>query len=109
MIERGHDLDKLQCRVKVKELRNAYHKVQEANCRSSDVPMSCRLYKELDMILAERLCRIRKRPRRTKEDFLCEVMMHSAAEKQELKEWQDSKKRDQKENVAHQKKATEQL
>ncbi|XP_065445484.1 uncharacterized protein LOC135982482 [Chrysemys picta bellii] len=35
---------------------------------------------------AERLCRIRKHPRRTKEDFLCDVMMHSATEKQELKE-----------------------
>ncbi|XP_074797302.1 uncharacterized protein LOC141978865 [Natator depressus] len=58
---------------------------------------------------AERVHRIRKRPRRTKEDFLREVTMHSAAEKQELKEWPDSKKRDRKENTAHQNEATERL
>ncbi|EMP38050.1 hypothetical protein UY3_04809 [Chelonia mydas] len=60
-------------------------------------------------LTAERLCRIRKRPRRTKEDFLLEVMMHSDAKKQELNEWQDSEKRDRKKNMAHQKEATEQL
>ncbi|EMP33014.1 hypothetical protein UY3_09832 [Chelonia mydas] len=58
---------------------------------------------------AEQLCRIRKWLQRTKEDFLRDVMMHSAAEKQELKEWRDSKKRDRKENVARQNEATEQL
>ncbi|EMP24856.1 hypothetical protein UY3_18073 [Chelonia mydas] len=173
MTERGHDRNTLPCRVKVKELWNAYHKAQEANCRSSAAPTSCRFYKELDAILggnptstakatvdtlvahmpvesgprqeeeildfdveghgdpeaevrdacsqelfstpeeasqsqpsdlgeaqtreeapAERLRRIRKQPRRTKEDFLRDVMMHSAAEKQELKERQDSEKRD---------------
>ncbi|XP_073159533.1 phosphopantothenoylcysteine decarboxylase isoform X2 [Lepidochelys kempii] len=57
--------------------------------------------------LAERLRRIRKQSQRTKEDFLRDVTMHSAAEKQELKEWRDSEKRDQKENVARQNKATE--
>ncbi|EMP34846.1 hypothetical protein UY3_07983 [Chelonia mydas] len=36
-------------------------------------------------------------------------MMHSVAEKQELKEWRDSKKRDQKENAEHQKEAMEWL
>ncbi|XP_073214995.1 uncharacterized protein [Lepidochelys kempii] len=59
--------------------------------------------------VAEWLRRIRKQPRRTKEDFLREVMMHSAAEEQDLKEWRDSEKRDQKENAAHQKEAMEQL
>ncbi|KAM9163436.1 uncharacterized protein ACDP82_001197 [Pangshura tecta] len=58
---------------------------------------------------AERLRSIRMRQRRTKEDFLREVMMHSAAKKQELKEWWDSEKRDQKENAAHQKEASERL
>ncbi|EMP39981.1 hypothetical protein UY3_02786 [Chelonia mydas] len=58
---------------------------------------------------AERVHRIRKRPRRTKEDFLREVTTHSAAKKQELKEWPDSKKRDRKENTAHQNGATERL
>ncbi|EMP29550.1 hypothetical protein UY3_13314 [Chelonia mydas] len=61
------------------------------------------------LLVAERLHRIRKLPRRTKEDFLCDVMMHSAAEKQELKEWWDSEKRDQKENAACQNEAMEQL
>ncbi|XP_044867194.1 uncharacterized protein LOC123367175 [Mauremys mutica] len=58
------------------------------------------------LLVAEQLCKTRKRPRRTKEDFFREVMMHSAAEKQELKELQDSEKRDRTENVAHQKEAT---
>ncbi|EMP36757.1 1,4-alpha-glucan-branching enzyme [Chelonia mydas] len=31
MLERGYDWDALQCRVKVKDLRNAYHKAREAN------------------------------------------------------------------------------
>ncbi|EMP37983.1 hypothetical protein UY3_04741 [Chelonia mydas] len=53
--------------------------------------------------------RIRKRPRRPKEDFLREVMMRSPAKKQELKEWRDSEKRDRKENAACQNKAKEQI
>ncbi|EMP40391.1 Zinc finger protein with KRAB and SCAN domains 2, partial [Chelonia mydas] len=51
MTERGHDRDTLQCRVKEKELRNAYHKAREANCRSRAVPTSCQFYKELDAML----------------------------------------------------------
>ncbi|XP_043396917.1 uncharacterized protein LOC122464695 [Chelonia mydas] len=206
MTERGHDWDTLQCRVKVKALRNAYYEEQEANRRSSAAPTSCWFYKELDVILGgdltstakatvdtsvarvpvesgpsqeeeildedvegegdpeaeddsevrdacsqdlfsipeeasqsqlsevgkaqtgeeapgmtmgaqspsllslvEWLRRIRKQPRRAKEDFLHDVMMHSVAEKQKLKEWRDCEKRDQKENVAHQKEATEWL
>ncbi|EMP36662.1 hypothetical protein UY3_06154 [Chelonia mydas] len=165
MTERGHDQETLQCRIKLKELQNAYHKVQEANHCSGTAPTSCQFYKELDKILggdptsatkttvdtslahepvesgpsqeeeildkdregepeaeddsevrdaccpeffstpeeasqsqlselgevqtgeeapAERLRRIRKWPRRTKEDFLRDVMMHSMAKKQEI-------------------------
>ncbi|XP_050771933.1 uncharacterized protein LOC127030068 [Gopherus flavomarginatus] len=51
MIEKGHDRDTLQCRIKVKELRTAYYKVQETNRRSGAAPTSCRCYKELDTIL----------------------------------------------------------
>ncbi|KAG6923335.1 hypothetical protein G0U57_020925, partial [Chelydra serpentina] len=51
MIERGCDRYTLQCRVKVKELWNTYHKAREANRRSGAVPMSCRCYEELDAIL----------------------------------------------------------
>ncbi|EMP28994.1 Prolyl endopeptidase [Chelonia mydas] len=50
MTEGGHDRDTLQCRVKVKKLRNAYHKVGEANHCSDAVPTSCRFYKELDAV-----------------------------------------------------------
>ncbi|EMP42526.1 hypothetical protein UY3_00195 [Chelonia mydas] len=60
-------------------------------------------------IKAEQLRKIRKQPQRTKEDFLHDVIMHSAAENQELKEWRDSEKRDRKENAAHQNEATERL
>ncbi|EMP27075.1 WD repeat-containing protein 62 [Chelonia mydas] len=59
--------------------------------------------------LAEWLRRIRKWPRRTKEDFLREVMMRFTAEKQELKEWWDSEKRDRKEKAVCQNEATERL
>ncbi|EMP35677.1 hypothetical protein UY3_07163 [Chelonia mydas] len=181
------------CRIKVKELQNAFHKRREANHHSGAVPTSCWLYTQLNAIFggdptstekvtvdtsvacipvesgpsqeeeildedveeeddsevrdtcsqelfstpeeasqsqllelgevqtgeeasdmtvraqtpyllspAEQLRRIRKQPRRTKEDFLRNVMMHSVAEKQELKEWQDSEKRNQKENMTRQ-------
>ncbi|EMP34973.1 Otoancorin [Chelonia mydas] len=45
IIERGHDQDTLQCKVKAKELRNAYHKAREANSHSNAVPTSCWFYK----------------------------------------------------------------
>ncbi|XP_074819123.1 zinc finger and SCAN domain-containing protein 29-like [Natator depressus] len=51
MMERGHDLHALQCRVKVEELRNAYRKAREANSHSGAAPATCRFYKELDAIL----------------------------------------------------------
>ncbi|EMP39608.1 hypothetical protein UY3_03204 [Chelonia mydas] len=41
----------LQCRAKIKELKQAYHKVREANCCSGAVSKTCRFYKELDAIL----------------------------------------------------------
>ncbi|XP_074925887.1 uncharacterized protein LOC142047354 [Chelonoidis abingdonii] len=41
----------MQCRVKVKELRSAYCKTHEGNCRSGAASMTFRFYKELDMIL----------------------------------------------------------
>ncbi|EMP39885.1 hypothetical protein UY3_02904 [Chelonia mydas] len=49
MTER-RDRNMLQCRVKVKELRNTYHKVQEAN-RRSGATLSWQFYEELDAIL----------------------------------------------------------
>ncbi|EMP24978.1 hypothetical protein UY3_17955 [Chelonia mydas] len=51
MMEKGHNRDALQCRVKVKDLWNAYHKAQEANRRSGAAPVTCCFYKELDAIL----------------------------------------------------------
>nr|XP_048706634.1 uncharacterized protein LOC125636886 isoform X2 [Caretta caretta] len=139
MMEKGHDQDTLQCRIKVKELWNAYCKACKANSCSSAAPLTCCFYKELDAILegdptsppsttmdaseprstrqeeegdtltslaacsqellssqeedatlrsqlsvlslAERLQRIKKRPRRSKEDMLPEVMQQSLNEK----------------------------
>ncbi|KAM7181106.1 uncharacterized protein RBU57_000040 isoform 2-T2 [Macrochelys suwanniensis] len=51
MMDWGHDRDTLQCRVKVKELQNAYRKAREANSHSGGAPATCRFYKELDAIL----------------------------------------------------------
>ncbi|XP_039380646.1 zinc finger and SCAN domain-containing protein 29-like [Mauremys reevesii] len=51
MMERSHDQNTLQCRVKVKELWSAYHKACEANHDSSASPMTCHFYKELDAIV----------------------------------------------------------
>ncbi|EMP26740.1 hypothetical protein UY3_16140 [Chelonia mydas] len=51
MMERVHDQDAQQCRVEVKELRNAYRKACEANSCSDAAPATCRFYKELDAIL----------------------------------------------------------
>ncbi|EMP30054.1 hypothetical protein UY3_12827 [Chelonia mydas] len=53
MTERGRDRNTLQCRVKVKELRNAYHKVQEANHHYGATSTSCWFDKELDVILSD--------------------------------------------------------
>ncbi|XP_050804601.1 myb/SANT-like DNA-binding domain-containing protein 2 [Gopherus flavomarginatus] len=51
MMERGHTRDSVQCRVKVKELRQAYQKTKEANGRSGAGPKTCRFYAELHAIL----------------------------------------------------------
>ncbi|XP_053875960.1 zinc finger and SCAN domain-containing protein 20-like [Malaclemys terrapin pileata] len=51
MMERGHDRDALQCRIKVKELRSAYRKARDANSRSGAPPATSRFYEELDVIL----------------------------------------------------------
>ncbi|XP_053867793.1 SRRM2 protein homolog rsr-2-like [Malaclemys terrapin pileata] len=51
MMERGHNRDSEQCRVKVKELRQAYQKTKEANGRSGSEPQTCRYYAELHAIL----------------------------------------------------------
>ncbi|XP_065453599.1 myb/SANT-like DNA-binding domain-containing protein 2 [Chrysemys picta bellii] len=51
MMERGHNRDSDQCRVKVKELRQAYQNTKEANGRSGSEPRTCRFYAELHAIL----------------------------------------------------------
>ncbi|XP_050814573.1 zinc finger and SCAN domain-containing protein 20-like [Gopherus flavomarginatus] len=51
MMKTGHDQNALQCRIKVKELWNAYHKAHEANFCSGAAPTTCHFYKELDAIL----------------------------------------------------------
>ncbi|XP_074816734.1 securin isoform X2 [Natator depressus] len=44
------------------------------------------------LLPAERLQRIRKRPCRSKEDMLHEVMQHSSNENQKVQEWRDSER-----------------
>ncbi|XP_074918070.1 uncharacterized protein LOC142046237 [Chelonoidis abingdonii] len=51
MMERGHNRDSLQCRVKVKEVRQAYQKTKETNGRSRAEPQTCCFYAELHAIL----------------------------------------------------------
>ncbi|XP_065447671.1 G1/S-specific cyclin-D3 isoform X1 [Chrysemys picta bellii] len=51
MMERGHNRDSEQCRMKVKELRQAYQKTKEANGRSGSEPQTCCFCAELHAIL----------------------------------------------------------
>ncbi|XP_065454203.1 uncharacterized protein LOC135983997 [Chrysemys picta bellii] len=51
MMERGHNRDSDQCRMKVKELRQAYQKTKEANGRFGSESRTCRFYAELHAIL----------------------------------------------------------
>ncbi|EMP38031.1 hypothetical protein UY3_04790 [Chelonia mydas] len=60
--EKIYDWDTLQCRAKIKELRQVYHKAREANHRSSAAPKTCRFYKELDAILGGDLTSTAKSP-----------------------------------------------
>ncbi|XP_074826190.1 uncharacterized protein LOC141997659 [Natator depressus] len=49
----GYNRDQQQCRVKIKELRQAYQKTREANGRSGSEPQACRFYDELHAILGD--------------------------------------------------------
>ncbi|XP_074980836.1 uncharacterized protein LOC142070767 [Caretta caretta] len=51
MKDRGHNRDPKQCRVKLKELRQAYQKTREVNSRSGSEPQTCCFYDELHAIL----------------------------------------------------------
>ncbi|XP_065437327.1 uncharacterized protein LOC135980879 [Chrysemys picta bellii] len=51
MKDRGHNRDAQQCHMKIKELRQAYHKAREANGRSGAEPQTCCFYAELHAIL----------------------------------------------------------
>ncbi|XP_050808927.1 uncharacterized protein LOC127051086 [Gopherus flavomarginatus] len=51
MMEKGHTRDSVQCRVKVKELRQAYQKTKEANRRSGAGPKTCCFYAKQHAIL----------------------------------------------------------
>ncbi|XP_048726071.2 uncharacterized protein LOC125645094 [Caretta caretta] len=51
MKDRGYHRDPQQCHMKLKELRQAYQKTQEANSRSGSEPQTCRFYDELHAIL----------------------------------------------------------
>ncbi|XP_074982310.1 uncharacterized protein LOC142071450 [Caretta caretta] len=51
MKDRGHNKDLKQCRMKLKELRQAYQKTREANGHSGSEPQTCHFYDELHAIL----------------------------------------------------------
>ncbi|EMP32376.1 hypothetical protein UY3_10463 [Chelonia mydas] len=51
MRDRGYSRDATQCRVKLKELRQAYQKTKESNGRSGTEPQTCRFYAELHAVL----------------------------------------------------------
>ncbi|XP_073188093.1 uncharacterized protein [Lepidochelys kempii] len=51
MRDRGYIRDATQCRVKLKELRQAYQKTKESNGCSGTEPQTCRFYAELHAIL----------------------------------------------------------
>ncbi|EMP37305.1 hypothetical protein UY3_05494 [Chelonia mydas] len=51
MKDRGYNRDPQQCRVKIKELRQANQKTKEANGRSGSEPHTYRFYDELHAIL----------------------------------------------------------
>ncbi|EMP35672.1 hypothetical protein UY3_07158 [Chelonia mydas] len=67
LCEKGYDRDTLQCRAKIKEPRQVYHKVREANRHSSASPKTCQFYKELDVILGGDPTSIAKSPMDTLE------------------------------------------
>ncbi|KAM7134475.1 uncharacterized protein RBU57_017511 [Macrochelys suwanniensis] len=51
MTERGYSRDATQCRVKIKELRQAYQKTKESKGRSGSQPHTCRFYEALHAML----------------------------------------------------------
>ncbi|KAM7181437.1 uncharacterized protein RBU57_000251 [Macrochelys suwanniensis] len=51
MTERGYSRDATQCRVKIKELRQAYQKTKESNGHSGSQPHTCRFYEALHAML----------------------------------------------------------
>ncbi|XP_074923622.1 zinc finger and SCAN domain-containing protein 29-like [Chelonoidis abingdonii] len=51
MKDGGHNRDAQQCRMKIKELRQAYVKTREANSCSGSEPQTCRFYVELHAML----------------------------------------------------------
>ncbi|KAM7175705.1 uncharacterized protein RBU57_001742 isoform 1-T1 [Macrochelys suwanniensis] len=51
MQDRGYNRDAQQCRVKIKELRQAYQRTRDANGHSGSEPQTCRFYDELHAIL----------------------------------------------------------
>ncbi|EMP39843.1 hypothetical protein UY3_02952 [Chelonia mydas] len=62
LVQKGYDRDMLQCRAKIKELRQVYHKATEANHHSGATPKTCQFYKELHTILSGDLTSIAKSP-----------------------------------------------
>ncbi|EMP32716.1 hypothetical protein UY3_10125 [Chelonia mydas] len=51
MMDRGYNRDPQQCRMKIKEVRQAYQNTKEANGCSGSGPQTCHFYDELHAIL----------------------------------------------------------
>ncbi|XP_067423594.1 uncharacterized protein [Emydura macquarii macquarii] len=51
MLEKGHQRDAQQCRIKIKELRQTYQKARDANSCSGSTPKTFRFYDEVHAIL----------------------------------------------------------
>ncbi|XP_037770898.1 uncharacterized protein LOC119567728 [Chelonia mydas] len=67
--------------------------------RSEEAPEATLASRSSLLLPAEQLCRLRKRPRKSKEDLLHEVMQQAIAENRKMQEWCDSKMREWKENT----------
>ncbi|XP_053899388.1 disheveled-associated activator of morphogenesis 2-like [Malaclemys terrapin pileata] len=58
---------------------------------------------------AQRLQRLRKRPRKSKEDMLQEVMRQSIKENEKAQDWRERESRIRQENAAHRRQSTDRL
>ncbi|XP_050817756.1 uncharacterized protein LOC127055145 [Gopherus flavomarginatus] len=95
MMEKGHTRDSVQCRVKVKELRQAYQKTKAANGRSRSGPKTCRFYAELHAILGGCATTTPPLSRNSKVGVVISTMAEDSAEGEDEEEKDDLAERTQ--------------